>query len=86
MLKIHCHAAAATSTKRIKLIRTAALRLVIAAAANISGISSILPRPAYGEAYAWGNQQEGAVKRDLLRASDAFQTTSGSASASSTCG
>ena len=86
MLQIHYHAAAATSIKRITLIRAIALRLVIAAVANIGGISSILPQPVYGEAHAWLTQQESAVKCDLLRASNAFQTASGSANASRTRG
>jgi hypothetical protein len=80
MLRIHCHAAAVTSIKRTPaLIRAIALRFVIAAVANIDGISSILPQPVYDEAHAWLTQQESAVKCDLLRASKAFQTASGSA-------
>jgi len=87
MLQIHCHAAAATSMKRTPpLIRAIALRFVITAVANIGGTSSLLPQPAYGEAYAWRTQQEHAVKCDLLHASNAFQTASGSANASRTLG
>lgn len=67
MLRIHCHAAAVTSIKRTPaLIRAIAPRFVIAAIANISGISSSLPQPVYGEAH------ESAVNCDLLRASNAF--------------
>jgi len=86
MLQIHYHAAAATSIKRITLIRAIALRLVIAAVANIGGISPILPQPAYGEAHAWRTRQEGAVKCNLIHTNNAFQRASGSANTSRTRG
>jgi len=71
---------AATSIRRtLTRIRAIALLFVIAAAANIGGISSILPQPAYGSEYAWCTQREGAVQCDFVTREQCLQTASGTA-------
>ncbi|MEH2594986.1 hypothetical protein V1278_001899 [Bradyrhizobium sp. AZCC 1577] len=80
MLQTRCYTVAAILIKRtLTRVRAIAMPFVITAAANIGGISSIIPPPAYGSEYAWCTQREGAVQCDFATREQCLQTASGTA-------
>jgi len=80
MLRTHCYTV--TATRTLTSIKAIALRFAIASAANIGGISSILPQPAYGSASAWLTQRGRAIACDFVTREQCLQTASRSANES----
>ncbi len=77
MLHTHSYTVATISIRRrLTRVRAIALPLVITASANISGIGSILPQPAYGSEYAWCARREGAAQRDFVTREQCLRMTS----------
>ncbi|MCS3474176.1 DUF3551 domain-containing protein [Bradyrhizobium elkanii] len=78
MLQTRCYTVATNSIRRtLTRVRVIALPFVIAAAANVGGISPMIPQPAYGSEYAWCTQKEGAVQCDFVTREQCQQTASG---------